>query len=176
MFRVYYGFVCYIFRRAFHRTYRTNISKLRGYILMQGFFFKLSIVYADPPYFKRQGRNDTYIQHYHFLEGLTRDLEVWTASIANDKSHKPFHREARRDYEIVDPDEMFDQIIRASAGKVLVLSYCENGYPSTDAILTKLRLRFINVSMETFDYKYALNKSSTSEALFVAHGDRTCVA
>ena len=36
---------------------------------------KFDLVYIDPPYFKENGRADSYLSRYHFLEGLARHQE-----------------------------------------------------------------------------------------------------
>ena len=126
------------------------------------------LVYLDPPYFKLKKRNtDTYLQRYHFLEGLARFNE-WGSlidySLPQRSLRSPYRGELTNKYELVaDLKEMF---INHPNSK-FALSYVSGEAPKEEELFDLFRGQFDKVRLSRRNYNKVLSNKSSAEILII---------
>ena len=127
---------------------------------------KFDLVYIDPPYIPRKGSLTSYMNFYHFLEGLVKYYE-WESlidrkTINNSLRHKKTAWEDKKEIK----DELFKVIEHFSNSKIAI-SYRSDGIPSIDEIKDYLNKKNKVVSVYEQEHKYALAKSKSKEGLMI---------
>jgi len=126
------------------------------------------LVYLDPPYLAIDRTTESYLERYHFLEGMT-DLDSWPtrfletgAKISlNDRSEIDLW--AKRD---VFPDLLLGAIAGFS-DSIVVLSYPANSMPSTRLIETFFRDTFHSVSIYQRLRSIVMSAAQMTELVYV---------
>jgi adenine-specific DNA methylase len=110
------------------------------------------LVYLDPPYFRRDGANETsdYAKCYHFLEGMTR-YSNWASILRNKKGYASGELNKDNIREVL--EELFSKFHRS----VIIVSYKFGGVPSIDLLRSLLKKFKRKVCVRSRHYKYALN-------------------
>ncbi|WP_159880390.1 DNA adenine methylase [Aquitalea denitrificans] len=124
-------------------------------------------VYLDPPYFKAKKTTETYLQRYHFLEGLAQYSQwrkmIDTTSkikIIRDTNTKEWNK--KEDFFINIQD-----VINNISPNRLILSYISNEFPNPDEITDFLLNSFKKVSIKTKPFSASLSKKMHDELLFI---------
>ncbi len=126
------------------------------------------LIYVDPPYFKLRKRNtDTYLQRYHFLEGLARFSE-WSSLIDVESPQKiikgPYRGELTNKYDLLGDLKMLFSKHRNSQ---FVLSYISGEAPSEEELYELFKDNFGKVKLSRRQYSRALSKKSNFELLLI---------
>lgn len=124
------------------------------------------LVYIDPPYTSSKGVSVDYLNFYHFLEGLA-DYENWESRIDYRTINKRFHKYNNPWNDKHKVVEMFRKLFEKFRESILVISYRSDGIPSIEQIISDVKLFKRRIHVYTFDYKYVLSNSRTSEVLIV---------
>jgi adenine-specific DNA-methyltransferase len=128
------------------------------------------LVYIDPPYLKERGtgNNLTYLDRYHFLEGMA-NYSDWAERINKQKKNFPFlpvdsitEWNSKNTFKA----RLFD-FITYHRNSMVILSYATNGYPSIEEITTHFKDNFKNVIILKKQLSHALRKSSNEEILIL---------
>jgi adenine-specific DNA-methyltransferase len=125
------------------------------------------LVYADPPYMNARGQSVDYLDHYHFLEGLT-ELDAWPSRIDRDRPHLPYRSSPspwRKQKEIA---AAFEALFERHRRSILVVSYRADGVPSPTELGAMLERLGKRVRVHRMDQRYALSTKPTHELVFVA--------
>ena len=143
---------------------KENISLSKDVLELDNKQFDL--VYIDPPYIPQKGSLTSYMNFYHFLEGLVKYYE-WESlidrkTINNSLLHKKTAWEDKKEIK----DGLFKVIEHFSNSKIAI-SYRSDGIPSIDEIKNYLNKKNKVVSVYEQDHKYALAKSKSKEVLII---------
>lgn len=125
------------------------------------------LVYIDPPYMNARGQSADYLDHYHFLEGLT-ELDAWPSRIDRQRPHLPYASAPspwRKPKEIAGA---FLSLFEKHRGSILVVSYRADGLPSPTELGAMLERVGKKVRVHRADQRYALSTKPTHELVFVA--------
>jgi adenine-specific DNA-methyltransferase len=126
------------------------------------------LIYLDPPYFKRRKRNtDTYLQRYHFLEGLAR-YDEWP-NLIDISSPQRILKGPYRD-EWVDKRLMLSNIrelIERNKGSTFALSYVSGEEPTEEELFGLFKDSFDNVRLSRRSFKKVLSNKESFEILLV---------
>jgi len=117
------------------------------------------LVYMDPPYLLKDGRNETsnYARVYHFLEGMAR-LEDWPSLIDLKSKNKKFKNiYTENDFRKIDIYSRYVELLNKFKDSKIIISYKYGGIPSIDFFEYHLRKMNKKVSKYSIHYKYALN-------------------
>ena len=117
--------------------------------------YGFDLVYLDPPYFRREGTNETsnYAKCYHFLEGIARYPE-WPSLLRNKTEVETSNPTERNIIEFI--DALLEKFRRST----IVISYKQGGVPSTEFIYQRLKKLKTKVHRCSKHYKYALNRQN----------------
>ncbi len=128
------------------------------------------LVYIDPPYFKKES-STSYHSKYHFLEGLVNYYDI-PENINFNKNNREIVINASREFE--DKNNFLNDLrilINNHINSHIVISYRNNGIPSTEEISELLREFNVFEVLEynLGKYNYALNKNNNlnQEVLFI---------
>lgn len=124
------------------------------------------LVYLDPPYFKKSKRNtDTYLQRYHFLEGLARFAQ-WPSLIDESSSQKmirsPYRGELTNKRSLV---EEIQQVINAYPNASFALSYVSGEEPSEEELFNLFSKNFDTVRLSRRSFSKVLSNKKAFEIL-----------
>jgi DNA adenine methylase/adenine-specific DNA-methyltransferase len=124
------------------------------------------LIYMDPPYVSDKGTSTDYFGFYQFLEGLA-EYEAWAGRI--DRSSKNLAIPSPqtpwvRKNEI---SAAFLALIEKYANRTIVISYRDDGIPSTDDLSSMLRSTGKNVEVHRVPQQYVLSTRTTHEVLIV---------
>lgn len=128
------------------------------------------LVYIDPPYLKQEGKNKDldYLDRYHFLEGLA-DYSCWEKKLNFNKKNIPMSSvESISDWsnKATFKNRLFDLVAKHKKS-IVVLSYCSNGYPSQEEIVSYFKKNFKNVSLLEKRLSHALRKTENKEIIVI---------
>lgn len=126
------------------------------------------LVYLDPPYFKKSKRNtDTYLQRYHFLEGLAR-FSHWPSLIDHSSNQKmiqsPYRDELTNKRSLL---AEIQQIIDIHPNSSFALSYVSGEEPSEDALFNLFSKNFENVRLSRRSFTKVLSNKKAFEILLI---------
>jgi adenine-specific DNA-methyltransferase len=128
------------------------------------------LVYIDPPYFKKES-STSYHSKYHFLEGLVNYYDI-PENINFNKNNREIVINASREFE--DKNNFLNDLrilLNNHINSHIVISYRNNGIPSTEEISELLREFNVFEVLEynLGKYNYALNKNNNlnQEVLFI---------
>ncbi|WP_448649081.1 DNA adenine methylase [Pseudomonas corrugata] len=125
-------------------------------------------VYLDPPYIPQKKQDISYMDRYHFLEGLCSP-QLWDQRIDHSKKNHP----------IPSPDEMlkwntkthfkanlFD-LIEKHKKSIVCLSYVHDAYPSIEEIHNFFSSTFKETSLLEYKMPHALSKKTKKEIIII---------
>jgi len=140
---------------------------LCGDVLDVGSGFDL--VYIDPPYINHSGVGVNYRDFYHFLEGMLH-YDQWDQMVDLTSKHRRLARVADPWSKPSTCLEMFGRVFERFRDSILVVSYRNDGIPTTDELVGLLR-RF-KARVEVADggrSQYALSiRRKTRQVLLIA--------
>lgn len=128
------------------------------------------LVYIDPPYLKQKGsgNNLTYLDRYHFLEGMA-DYKNWESRIDFERKNfplKPTHEISEWNHKLTFKGRLFD-LITKHRNSIVILSYSTDGYPSTHELTSHFKKTFRNVTILQKKLSHALRKTENQEILII---------
>ena len=125
----------------------------------------IDTIYIDPPYFKKNSKNNDYLTYYHFIEGFVY-YDKWESLINYSSKNLTFKN---NDNIIINSAyKMFVEIINKFKEKNLIISYKIDAYPSINELEDILKTHYTNIIIHYIDYKYALSKNKTQEVIIIA--------
>lgn len=125
-------------------------------------------VYLDPPYVPEKKQDISYMDRYHFLEGICLP-DRWEQRI--DRSKK--------NYPIPSPDEILKwntkkhfkdslfELIEKHKKSIVCLSYVHGAYPSISDITNMFSSKFREVKVLEHDMPHALSKKTKKEVVLI---------
>ena len=125
-------------------------------------------VYLDPPYVPERKQDISYMDRYHFLEGICLP-DSWGQRI--DRSKK--------NYPIPSPDEMLKwntkrhfkdslfELIDKHKNSIVCLSYVHGAYPNISDIANMFSSKFRRVKILEHDMPHALSKKTKKEVVLI---------
>lgn len=126
------------------------------------------LVYLDPPYIPKVRRDISYLERYHFLEGLAMP-QNWSASIDWSRASRGFV--ATEDVQRWNTKSTFKDnlysLIYKHRSSVVVLSYVESAYPSREELVGYFEELFSSVEVHEKALSHALSKNQKVELLIV---------
>lgn len=126
------------------------------------------LIYLDPPYFKEAKRNtETYLERYHFLEGLARYRE-WPDLIDKESKLQLIRRPYRNEWS--DKKlllEKLRQMIERHPGAKFVLSYVSDEEPTEMQLFNLFKDCFSKVKLSRHSFSKALSKKKSFEILLM---------
>lgn len=137
-----------------------------------GSIFNLDIhtpdmVYIDTPYISSKNVGVNYGDFYHFLEGIVH-YDDWENIIDHRTKHKKLRSEKNEwcDKQLV--YGAFERLFDKFKDSILVISYRDDGIPSTDELVEMLKKIKSSVEVKKLDYKYVLSNNNSKEVLIIA--------
>lgn len=126
------------------------------------------LLYLDPPYFKKAKKNtETYIERYHFLEGLARYNE-WHTLIDHSSSIKSFKRPYRTEWASKsDMLSSIDALIMKHSNAAFALSYVAGEEPSEEELFNLFKNHFDRVRLSKRSFGRVLSTKETYEILLI---------
>lgn len=128
---------------------------------------RADLVYIDPPYMNGRGQSVDYLDHYHFLEGLT-ELDAWADRIDRSRPHLPYKSAPspwRKQKQIA---SAFTSLLEKHRDSILVVSYRADGIPTEAELAGMLERLGKRVRVHRADQRYALSTRPTHELVLVA--------
>lgn len=126
------------------------------------------LVYIDPPYLPAKKSPESYVDRYHFIEGISLG-EDWGKVIDFDSGNKRFHRgyfdeswESRSRFV-----ELLSDVIRVHKGSIVALSYAEGRDPEVKKIASMFRSEFKSVRVERYRASHALSSAIVEEVMVI---------
>ena len=129
---------------------------------------KVDLVYLDPPYIAPGRYTESYLERYHFLEGLT-DPASWSDRFSIKDSKLSFRsaEEARLWADRNTFPDMLLGAISAYSESIVVLSYPANSFPSEVLIESFFKSIFSSVSVYKRMRSVAMSANPITEIVFV---------
>lgn len=128
---------------------------------------KFDLIYLDPPYFKKSKKTETYLERYHFLEGLARYNE-WENLIDLNSPLRaikpPYKQEWVRKNEMI---TNIESMIKTHHGSMFALSYVAGETPTEEELLTLFRKYFREVRISRRSHKRVLSSKESQEILLI---------
>lgn len=125
-------------------------------------------VYLDPPYVPQKKQDISYMDRYHFLEGICSP-QLWNQRIDHSKKNHP----------IPSPDEMlkwntkthfkanlFD-LIEKHKKSIVCLSYVHDAFPSIQEIHNFFSSKFKKTTLLEYEMPHALSKKTKKEIIII---------
>lgn len=128
------------------------------------------LVYLDPPYINGHSCKITYLQRYHFLEGML-NYEKWPRMIQVDMKNKclrPWTHISEWERKSTFKQRLFDLVYRHRKS-IVVLSYVTGGYPSAREIERYFRDVFSMSRVHRMKISHALTRNQKTELLFIGY-------
>jgi len=128
---------------------------------------KYDLVYFDTPYVSSKGTGVDYLDFYHFLEGLV-NYNKWSDLV--DKKSKNLKIKTTKNVwsDKKEITKAFSDLFNKYKKSIMVISYRDDGIPTTEELIKMLKDLDKKVSVYKIDYKYALSKTASKEVLIVA--------
>jgi adenine-specific DNA-methyltransferase len=126
------------------------------------------LVYLDPPYITARKNDTTYLDRYHFLEGLSR-YEEWPSLIDYRKKNLPFMGSGafqEWNHKSTFKDRLFG-MIEAHNKSIVVMSYATGGHPDIKEIVESFKVNFSEVVTLRQNMSHALRKTRVEEILII---------
>lgn len=126
---------------------------------------KYDLVYIDPPYFGKEGGNETsnYLKCYHFLEGLV-NYDKWEDMIDFDSPNLRFkNTNEENEFQRENIIDTFEELISRFRDSKIVLSYKKGGTPSIETLVKIMKSYKKTVYTRSLEYSYALNRQNDNQ-------------
>jgi adenine-specific DNA-methyltransferase len=125
------------------------------------------VVYIDPPYFKLARKTESYLERYHFIEGLARYHE-WPQLVDSESSLRQIRREAVLEWEEkLDFRANLVRLIEKHKSRQVILSYVAGEYPTESDLLEIFKDNFNRVRLVRRSFSRALSKKKFFEILLI---------
>lgn len=123
------------------------------------------VVYIDPPYFKHGRKTESYLQRYHFLEGLARYNE-WPDLLDRNSPIKQIREGLVPEWasKVSFRDNLVDLIDRHRKSQV-ILSYVSDEFPSEPDLIEIFKSRFNSIRLSRRSFSRALSQKKVFEIL-----------
>ncbi len=125
------------------------------------------LVYIDTPYISQKGTGVDYLDFYHFLEGVV-NYEEWNSLLDTSSKHKKIKTNKNEWADKRKIKNSFYNLFDKYKEAILVVSYRDNGIPTTEELVQMLSGLNKTVAVYKRDYQYVLSTSSSKEVLIVA--------
>jgi adenine-specific DNA-methyltransferase len=125
------------------------------------------LVYIDTPYISKKGVGVNYFDFYHFLEGLTK-YEKWGTMIDQETKHKKIKNGKNEWCKKEEINKAFENLFTKFKDSKLVISYRDDGIPTTEELIEILEKLGKKVEIKKMDYKYVLSNANSKEVLILA--------
>jgi adenine-specific DNA-methyltransferase len=123
------------------------------------------VVYIDPPYFKQAKKTESYLQRYHFLEGLARYRE-WPHLIDQQSPIKQIKEGTVPEWASrTEFRNSLVQLIEKHQRSQVILSYVSAELPSESELIEIFRGIFNSVRVSRRSFSRALSKKRFFEIL-----------
>jgi adenine-specific DNA-methyltransferase len=126
------------------------------------------LIYLDPPYFKKRKRNtDTYLQRYHFLEGLAR-YDEWPNLVDMNSPQRVLTGPYRDEW--VDKRQLLSNIremVTRNRGATFALSYVSGEEPTEEELFRLFTDYFDNVRLSRRSFNKVLSNKKSFEILLI---------
>lgn len=128
---------------------------------------KADLVYIDTPYISAKGIGVNYFDFYHFLEGIVF-YEEWPNLIDEKSKHKRIKNGKNEWCNKGEIHQAFKKLFEKFRDSILVVSYRDDGTPTTDELISMLKKYKKTIEVKKFDYKYVLSTGNSKEVLIIA--------
>lgn len=125
------------------------------------------LVYIDTPYISAKGVGVNYFDFYHFLEGLV-SYDEWQQKIDYDSKHRKIKNGKNEWCNKGEIHDAFNKLFKQFKDSTLVISYRDDGIPSTDELIVMLEAIGKRADVKELDYKYVLSHKKSKEVLIIA--------
>jgi len=126
------------------------------------------LVYLDPPYIPVKRQDISYLERYHFLEGMA-EPNTWLKKIDWKKSSRAFHKnDAIRNWNTKSTfkDNLFE-LVEKHKKSIVVLSYVDDAHPPLEDIERFFKDTFRVVQVHRKPISHALSSKIKTEALLI---------
>jgi adenine-specific DNA-methyltransferase len=125
------------------------------------------VVYIDPPYLKQAKKTESYLERYHFLEGLARYRE-WPQLLDNTSALKRIRDDAVHEWACKNDFALkLNGLVEQHRSRQVILSYVSGEYPSETNLLQLFRDNFSHVRLVRRSFSRALSKKKFFEILLL---------
>ena len=104
---------------------------------------------------------------YHFLEGIVK-YDEWGTLIDQESKHKKIKNGKNEWCNRGEIHSAFESLFNKFSDSILVISYRDDGIPTTAELIDMLTKIWKIVEVKKMDYKYALSNESSREVLIIA--------
>lgn len=125
------------------------------------------LVYIDTPYISEKWVGVDYFDFYHFLEGLTK-YDKWGSMIDKTSKHKKIKNGKNEWCKKGEIKKAFERLFEKFKNSKMVISYRDNGIPTTEELVKILEKLGKRVEVIKIDYKYVLSNTNSKEVLIIA--------
>lgn len=153
-----------------HNSGNVRILKSRCATQHSGYY---DLIYVDPPYFKDGRGTDSYLQRYHFLEGLSQ-YSIWPELVDKTSSIGQMHkRHFNNEWNTAD-DLMLGlhKIMSKIDSRAIAISYAKSQMPSLETLQEIVFQKFKKVRVSHHSTSTALSKVMREELLIIGEGRR----
>ena len=130
-------------------------------------YAKPDLVYIDTPYISSKGIGLNYFDFYHFLEGIM-EYDEWANLIDCKSKHKKIKNEKNEWCNKGQIHNAFQNLFNKFQDSLLVISYRDDGIPTTQELIEMLKKLGKQVEVKKMDYKYVLSNGNSKEVLIIA--------
>lgn len=126
------------------------------------------LVYLDPPYIPVKRQDISYLERYHFLEGMA-DPGTWLEKIDWQKTSRAFHKnDAIRNWNTKSTfkDNLFE-LVDIHKKSIVVLSYVDDAHPPLEEIEGFFKGTFKSVEVHRKPISHALSSKIKTEVLLI---------
>lgn len=125
-------------------------------------------VYLDPPYVPQKKQDISYMDRYHFLEGISLP-QLWDQRIDRSKKNHP----------IPSPEEMLKwntkshfkdnlfELVEKHKNSIVCLSYVHDAFPSIQEIRDFFSSKFKKITLLEYEMPHALSKKTKKEVIII---------
>ena len=125
------------------------------------------LVYIDTPYISTKGTGIDYLDFYHFLEGMVQ-YDEWTTLIDYKSKHKKMRSRKNEWHNKERIYHAFENLFKKFQNSILVISYRDDGIPTTKELVGILKKIGKEVEVKKTDYKYVLSNGRSKEVLIIS--------
>ena len=131
---------------------------------------KFDIVYLDPPYFQLTRNPESYLQRYHFLEGLARFNE-WPDLIDYSSKTRGFRNKNEAGEWSSKPEFLnrLTDLLSMHKSSTVVMSYVSGSYPSEEILTKMFETTFGTVIKKKMKFNRALSTQGREEILLIGN-------